>query len=440
MQGWAVLENMTGTDWSNVELTLVSGSPVTFRQALYQAYYVNRPEVPVEVVGRILPRPDQGSVMADNVQEQRKAFAPPPPPPMPAPAQAARGRAELGGGIMASSVPTSVAGAVDVAASAESFTQVSFKFPQPINIGAGRTLSVPIVDREVPVRRLALYQPETNARHPLAAIEVRNDGTTGLPPGILTIYERGAKAGEAAYVGDARISGLPVGDKRLLSYALDTKTIIERDSAQARRLTRGSILNGVFRYTTALTQTTTWTVKPPANESRNILFEQFGAAGWTVIKPEPRAVEISENRFRVAASIQAGQQTKVELVIERPIEESITLSSANSDTIAAFARNTELDKSTRDAFSRIVTLQNDVARHQQRLAQLDNERKAIVADQERLRGNLGSVPRDSDLYKRYLAKLEEQENALEKLAKDRTATEQALLSARQALSEFIARL
>jgi len=437
MQGWAVLENMTGSDWSNVELTLVSGSPVTFRQALYQAYYVNRPEVPVEVVGRILPRPDQGGVMADSKAEAQKAFAPPPAPaPMPAP----RGRMEAGGIMATAAAPAEVARAADAAVSGESFTQVSFKFPQPINIGAGRTLSVPIIDREVPVRRLALYQPETNARHPLAAIEVRNDGATGLPPGILTIYERGAKAGEAAYVGDARLSGLPVGDKRLLSYALDTKTIVERDSAQARRITRGSILNGVFRYTTALTQTTTWTVKPPANESRNILFEQFGAAGWTVIKPEPRAVEISENRFRVAASIPAGQQTKVELVIERPIEESISLSSANSDTIAAFARNTELDKSTRDAFSRIVALQNDVARHQQRLTQLDNDRKAIVADQERLRGNLGSVPRDSDLYKRYLAKLEEQENALEKLAKDRTATEQALVNARQALSEFIARL
>lgn len=438
MQGWAVLENMTGTDWTNVDLTLVSGSPVTFRQALYQAYYVNRPEVPVEVVGRILPRPDQGGVMADATVQAQKAYAP---PPAPAPMPALRGRMEAGSGIVATTVaPAEVARAVDAAISGESFTQVSFKFPQPINIGAGRTLSVPIVDREVPVRRLALYQPETNARHPLAAVEVRNDGATGLPPGILTIYERGAKAGEAAYVGDARLSGLPVGDKRLLSYALDTKTIIERDSAQARRMMRGSILNGVFRYTTALTQATAWIVKPPANESRNMLFEQFGAAGWTVIKPEPRAVEISENRFRVAASIPAGQQTKVELVIERPIEESITLSSAASETIAAFARNTELDKPTRDAFTRIVMLQNDVARHQQRLTQLDNERKAIVADQERLRGNLGSVPRDSDLYKRYLAKLEEQENALEKLTKDRATTDQALASARQALSEFIAKL
>ncbi|RJF89245.1 hypothetical protein D3874_21605 [Oleomonas cavernae] len=61
LQGWAVIENMSGQDWKDVELTLVSGSPVTFRQALYASYYVDRQEVPVEVVGRILPNVDTGS-------------------------------------------------------------------------------------------------------------------------------------------------------------------------------------------------------------------------------------------------------------------------------------------------------------------------------------------------------------------------------------------
>ncbi|MGE0153578.1 MAG: DUF4139 domain-containing protein [Reyranellaceae bacterium] len=438
MQGWAVLENMTGTDWSNVELTLVSGSPVTFRQALYQAYYVNRPQVPVEVVGRILPRPDLGGVAADMVaQEQDRrlrggtAAAPamgltPPPPPAYAPRPEA--------------MPSRVAGSVDLATGAESLTQVSFKFPQPISIGAGRTLSVPVIDREVPIRRLALYQPETHVRHPLAAIEIRNDGTTGLPPGILTIYERGAAAGQAAYVGDARLSGLPVGDKRLLSYALDTRTIVESEVQFTRRVIGGSIANGMFRYATAEIQTKGWRVKTPANEGRTMLFEHRVDSGWTVVQPDPKSVEISENRFRVPATIPAATQTKVELVLERPVEETLSLSTISPDLIAVFARNTKLDKPIRDAFARIAVLQSDVTRHQQRLAQLDAERGTIVSDQERLRGNLASVPRDSDLYKRYLAKLEEQENALERLAQERTGTEQALLAARQALTEFIARL
>ena len=55
LQGWAVLENQSGADWNGVALTLQYGNPVTFRQAIYQSYYVQRPEVPVEILGRILP-------------------------------------------------------------------------------------------------------------------------------------------------------------------------------------------------------------------------------------------------------------------------------------------------------------------------------------------------------------------------------------------------
>ncbi len=51
LQGWAVVENLSGQDWKDVELTLVSGRPVAFHQALYNAYYVTRPEVPVEIAG-----------------------------------------------------------------------------------------------------------------------------------------------------------------------------------------------------------------------------------------------------------------------------------------------------------------------------------------------------------------------------------------------------
>ena len=64
LQGWAVLENFSGRPWQDVELTLLSGNPVTFRQALYESYYVKRPTVPVEAGDRILPPPDTGTVPA----------------------------------------------------------------------------------------------------------------------------------------------------------------------------------------------------------------------------------------------------------------------------------------------------------------------------------------------------------------------------------------
>src|SRR5207302_5650498 len=84
LQGWAVLENFTGQPWRGVELTLLSGHLVTFRQALYESYYVTRPTVPVEMNGRILPQPDTGSIASDFLRRSGKAV-PPPAAPAPAP-------------------------------------------------------------------------------------------------------------------------------------------------------------------------------------------------------------------------------------------------------------------------------------------------------------------------------------------------------------------
>src|SRR5260370_42090863 len=79
LQGWATVENLSGQDWRNIELTLVSGRPVAFHQALYEAYYVTRPEIPVEVAGRLIPNVDRG-----GVDVARKAMGQ---PATPAPAQ-----------------------------------------------------------------------------------------------------------------------------------------------------------------------------------------------------------------------------------------------------------------------------------------------------------------------------------------------------------------
>src|SRR5215472_14003887 len=62
LQGWAILENFSGQDWHDVRLTLLSGNPITFRQALFESYYVQRPSVPVEVAGHVLPKLDEGGV------------------------------------------------------------------------------------------------------------------------------------------------------------------------------------------------------------------------------------------------------------------------------------------------------------------------------------------------------------------------------------------
>ena len=65
-----MLENLTGGDWKDVELTLVSGNPVALKQALYSAVFVDRPEIPVAASARIVPRKDDA-----EEQERELSFA-----------------------------------------------------------------------------------------------------------------------------------------------------------------------------------------------------------------------------------------------------------------------------------------------------------------------------------------------------------------------------
>ena len=48
LQGWALVENPTEADWTDVDLTLVSGRPVSFVTDLYTPRYVDRPVVTLD--------------------------------------------------------------------------------------------------------------------------------------------------------------------------------------------------------------------------------------------------------------------------------------------------------------------------------------------------------------------------------------------------------
>lgn len=437
LQGWAVVENLSGQDWKDVELTLVSGRPVAFHQALYNAYYVTRPEVPVEIAGRLMPGVDRGGVGAD--QRAKSSL------PMPAPAsdRAQRERFSASPQIAMAPPPPPPA---PMAAAAEQFeasdaaTQVIFRFPRAVSVENGRTLSIPIVDRQVPAQRLALYQAETAARNPLAAIRLTNDGDSGLPPGIITLYERD-KGGYVSYVGDARLSAFPVGETRLLAYALDEKIVIERDVAQTDRVSSGTIANGALRLSRVVRQTTVYRVRGPAKEPRQLVVVQRRLPGWTLTKPESKDVELSEGNYRIPFQLPGGDQTQTfEVVQEQTQQQEIRLVESAAEQIRIYAQAREFDAKTRDALTKVLQLQQAAAEAQRKVQQVEAERQAIVQEQARLRDNLARVPANSDLQRRYLATLDRQETDLEALATRRADAEKAAEAARDALRTYVSQL
>lgn len=441
LQGWAVIENMSGQDWKDVELTLVSGSPVTFRQALYASYYVDRQEVPVEVVGRILPNVDTGSsayiaaAERDDGRDRSRAYAggavgAVPPMPAPAPIAAAAPMDDY------EESAKFAAGSTEVASS-EAQTQVVFKLAQPVSVASGRSLSVPIIDRDVPASRLALYQPGVHQRHPLASVRLTNDGDTGLPPGILTLYEQGA--GGTAFTGDARLPVLPAGEERMISYALDQKVRLDKAETSEQTLRTGTIERGVFRFTTLDQRIYTYKIAAPAREARSLILELPKLAGYDLVEPKT-GVEETDRYWRVPVKLAAGKTVEVKVVAQRTVANSIGIGDLGDGQLVYYGAAQAVDGKTKAAFVRIAELRREQANLEQKAANLGEKLSELGEEQGRLRANLESVPRDSDLYRRYLKKLDEQETAIEQLqGQIAEARDKAELAGRK-LADFIATL
>ena len=443
LQGWAVLENLSGEDWTGVDLTVVSGNPVTFRQALYDAYYVSRPEVPVEVLGRVLPKVDDGAVAVPQSPQvaaapaPAKAYAsrglslseltsgagaPPPPAPMPAMAPPPGRMAELA-----------------AAESSEATTQVTFHHPGPVSVANGHSLLLPIVNRVVPAARLALYQPATQPRHPLAAVRLSNDGAAGLPPGILTLYER-AGDGTVSYVGDARLAALPAGQERLLSFAVDQKVTIDSNSSQSQTLSKARLVEGMLQVVTTERAATTYTIAGAPHEARRVVIEHpRRSSGWELVPAAAGgpAVEATADAYRVATDVPAGKTVTVTVTTERPRQERFELVKLTPQQVEFYAAAGELPAELRQALAKLGSLRAVVAEREQAVSRFEGAQEELEKDQQRLRDNLQAVGQGSDIGRRYMAKLSEQEDRVEKLARDITAAHAAVEAARQSLADAV---
>ena len=70
LQGWAIVENTSEEDWNNVNLTLVSGRPISFTMDLYQPLYVPRPVEQLNLYASLRPQ-----VYGQDLAQRTRSFA-----------------------------------------------------------------------------------------------------------------------------------------------------------------------------------------------------------------------------------------------------------------------------------------------------------------------------------------------------------------------------
>ncbi len=438
MQGWATLENESGTDWNGVELSLQYGNPVTFHQAIYRSYFVTRPEVPVEVLGRLLPDVDsrardaaaeamntQTDAVMRSAQSYNRAFAA---RPMAAPAPPS------GFAAMAAPAPPPMAEPAQEVAASEGTEETVFPLPTPVTLAAGHSASVPIMDRELPSDRIALVP--FNQPHPLASVKVTNTAGVSFPAGVLTLYDAN---GPAPYAGDARLGGLPAGESRLLSFAQDLRTNVEWKRESGLSIAALTAAVGVLRLDERERETHRVTLTAPAAEPRHVLLEIPKGTDQTMAPGFAHPSEETATAWRFSVTLKPGEVRTVTVAVDR-IRRQATSLLTDTATVVRLLNEQGLSDTAKAAFGKLADLRaaeaTKAADRDKLRAQLSN----VNSDEARLRDNLRAVADSDALHGRLIRQLDADETKIGQLNDAIDQANEAVNRAHQALVDAVGAL
>ena len=416
LQGWAVVENTTDSDWDGVVLTLASGRPVSFIQDLYSPLHLQRPVVVPELFASLMPkkydlgRRDYGDKLAEAERKEarranlRNLEAA---PIADAPAAPAEGASFAGGGNELNDFARlrQVTAAALAGSRGELF---QFTVSQGVDLPRGRSAMLPILSQDVKVDRLSLYDQSTHATHPMRGVRLINGDDLKLPAGPMTVLD------DSAYAGDATLPFTGPGDKRLLTYAVDLEMQVTPSVAQQSSLIRGVIAQGVLRLDYSADLTRTYAIVNESSDERILLIAHPINHGWKLETPnEPAETTASHYRFEVTAK--AGEESELKVNETRTYQQHFRLFDSNINQLQVWSKNAKLDKGLRDALTKAAVLKNQEQQLRQQANDQRKQTQAITQEQSRIRSNMSRVDRNSQLYQRYVTKLTDQEDKLEAL-------------------------
>ena len=450
VQGWAQIDNPTGESWTNVEVSLLSGSPVSFIMNLYDPLYTSRSTVGVPGAQVAAPRQYEAAVRR-IAPETGLARAPAPPPAgLAGRAGGVAGGAGVGRGTgigaLAESVTVSgTAPIVDVqsAARADVFQQADttqiedffeFKFPFPVQLASRQSALLPFLQKTMNIERLSIFKARADRGNPRLGARVENNTDIPFEPGPVTFFEGGRYAGEAV------LDYLPRGEKTLVSYGIDHDVQIankqQNQPETTTRLTVGRAVAVLFRESLV---TTTYEIRNKG-EKKTLVVEHPRLNDRKLKGAEPW--ETTDGFYRFRLTVAANQQTELPVgeVISRQTQ--VALNTLSRDQLVMFAGK-ETPQAIREKLGQIVDIQEQIAALHSDIEATNVTIDGLFRDQERLRENIKALRdtrEEQDLRKRYLDQLSKQEDQIQSSRAHTEAVSKDVASAEKRLGDLISNL
>jgi hypothetical protein len=452
LQGWAIVENTSDADWKGVALSMVSGQPISFVQDLYTPLYVPRPEVKPELYASLVPRRYDGGVArgaealtleaksqpADKYEQPADSMRRRTLSRMPAAAPNAAGVAGGAGfALDAERIMPEVEGlqrGVQSIANAAKLAELfRFSIAQPVDLSRRRSAMLPIVNQTVAAEKVSIYNMSTLAKHPLNGVWLVNDTKLKLLGGPVTVFDGGS------YAGDAQIGHLASGDKRLLGYAVDLEVTADPSDTSDSAITALKIAKGVMMVTHKHQHQRTYVLSSKAEGPRKIVIEHPFDAARKLVEPsafEEKTAEV----YRFRTELPAGKTGRFVVREEQTESQGIALTNQAPDTLAFYVKQGAISPKVREALQGVIAMKQELTDRQRAMDQLVKQLNDIQTGQQRLRENIHSVGVDSTLGKRYVAKLNQEEDQIEQLKVQIAAAREQVEARQAALADHLVKL
>jgi len=447
LQGWAIVENQTDNDWTDVQLSLVSGRPISFIMDLYQPLYIPRPTVQPELYASLRPQTydaglaERGSVerFGQGLSRQRRAAGEAESLRRTPTAAAEKATANrTAGGVAFDAAPADKLAAIDPSsgvASVASAAKVGELFQYTVgNVSLPRQTSamIPVVTDAVEVEKLSIYNMNVLPKNPLLGARVKNTTDKHLLQGPITVLDEGA------YVGDARIDDLPPSQERLISYGVDQQIIVQaQNGTQNQSLMTGKIVKGVLHLTYKQVATQDYVADNKGDKAKTLVIEHARYGSDWKLKEPAKADETTDAVYRFKGKINPGGATKLTVVQELTRGEAIEILPMDSNAVVAYMRTGAIPREVRDALAKAAELKQALVGTDRQIREKQAQINQISQEQIRIRDNMKTVAQNTEYYAGLLNKLGEQETQIEGLQKDIANLRTTMEQQRKALEDYL---
>jgi hypothetical protein len=285
-----------------------------------------------------------------------------------------------------------------------------YAIEEPISLARQKSAMLPLLNEPVEGGRVSIYNARTLAKHPLMGLKLTNKTKLHLAQGPVAVYDGGT------FAGDARLPDLKPGETRLVSYAVDLGTeVVEKAEPDKSSLAGLKVADGFLSAEFARVTTKTYLIRN-RNAADRVVVIEHPIAGRKLLAPE-KPTDRTRDFYRFEVPVKAGALVPFEVSEEAARVEAIglaTASAAATDALLAYAKRADTKPAVRDLLNKALALREKVSEAKRGIEAEQAALKGIAEDQDRIRKNMEKTPKESDAFKRYLKKFDEQETQIEK--------------------------